>query len=465
MKKGISILLMFFLFVGIGIRPLAVEEGGWNQVTNIAGSGRAGAAIATIGDEIFIISGREGTDFNATNSVNIYNVKTDTWRTGTPIPTPTFAPAVAVIGNKIYLFSGRTASTGNILQIYDTANNTWAETMTLDFEAFGAEAAVFGEKIYLLGGIPKAYTHMKNNLYVFDTRTNALTELEPMPTPAAFSSVAFVGDTIYVFGGSATLPGDTTNVTQAYNITSGTWSTNLAPLPEKNGGTTAAVIDNKIYVMGGFPIATATAFLDDVRIYDIATNTWSSGPSLPAGRHTGGAVVLDETIYLVTGYMTPSIYALQVGQPVPASPILSVLLNVGEEVRLSVSHDLTKNEAYTWVSSDPSVATVDHTGAVTAISEGLAYIKASSADLTFEESIPVRVIKNADETRLAVHLNAGEKQMLYLTDDPSMVTWSSMDPTIATISQSGEISAVKRGLCIVQAEFEGTTYQIYIRVN
>ncbi|WP_312353567.1 Ig-like domain-containing protein, partial [Aminipila sp.] len=71
----------------------------------------------------------------------------------------------------------------------------------------------------------------------------------------------------------------------------------------------------------------------------------------------------------------------------------------------------------------------------------------------------------ADELRLAVHLKAGEKAKLYLTDDPSKVTWSSMDESTVTVSADGQVTGVKKGLAIVQAELDGQTYQIYVRVN
>ncbi|MHC1722984.1 MAG: Ig-like domain-containing protein [Aminipila sp.] len=145
---------------------------------------------------------------------------------------------------------------------------------------------------------------------------------------------------------------------------------------------------------------------------------------------------------------------------------LSVLLNEGETVQLSTSYDLDNNKNFTWSSTNNAVATVDANGKVTAVAEGTTDIYAQNADGTFKEYIPVKVVKGiADELRLAVHLKAGEKAKLYLTDDASKVTWSSMDNTIATISTDGQITGVKKGLAIVQATLDGKTYQIYVRVN
>lgn len=151
--------------------------------------------------------------------------------------------------------------------------------------------------------------------------------------------------------------------------------------------------------------------------------------------------------------------------PEVPSAKLSVLLNEGENVQLSISYNLANNTNYIWTSTNEAVATVDSNGKVTAIAEGTADIYAQNADGTFKEYIPVKVTALADELRLAVHLKAGEKAKLYLSDDASKVTWSSMDNSIATISTDGQITGVKKGLAIVQATLDGQTYQIYVRVN
>lgn len=151
--------------------------------------------------------------------------------------------------------------------------------------------------------------------------------------------------------------------------------------------------------------------------------------------------------------------------PQANSLLLSVLLNTGETVQLSTSFNLDNNSNYIWSSTNESVATVDSKGKVTAISEGTANIYAKSQDGTFMEYIPVKVVKNADKLRLAVHLKQSEKTHLYLTDNASNITWKSLDNTIVTISAEGEVTGVNKGLAIVQAILDGKTYQIYVRVE
>lgn len=144
---------------------------------------------------------------------------------------------------------------------------------------------------------------------------------------------------------------------------------------------------------------------------------------------------------------------------------LSVLLETNEQTQLSLSQDLALNAEYIWSSEDATVATVDTNGLVTAVGEGVAKIYAESQDGTFKEYISVRVSeKIADELRIALDLNVGKSARLYLSDNEDIV-WTSMDPSVATVDETGKVTAVKKGLAIIQAEDNGETYQIYVRAR
>ncbi len=54
----------------------------------------------------------------------------------------------------------------------------------------------------------------------------------------------------------------------------------------------------KIYVIGG---RTGVEFLATVEVYDPATDTWSTGPSLPAACESPGIGVLGDEIYVAGG--------------------------------------------------------------------------------------------------------------------------------------------------------------------
>ena len=79
-----------------------------------------------------------------------------------------------------------------------------------------------------------------------------------------------------------------------YDIATNTWSTG-APLPAAQTGTNVA-FDNKIYNFGGSPGPQTTT-----TIYDIATNTWSAGAAMPVATYYGRAVTVGGFAYYVGG--------------------------------------------------------------------------------------------------------------------------------------------------------------------
>jgi N-acetylneuraminic acid mutarotase len=75
------------------------------------------------------------------------------------------------------------------------------------------------------------------------------------------------------------------------------WST----LPPVLGGaiqeTAVVALDGKVYVIGGFNAS--IGIVSSVRIYDVASCTWSDGPPLPREIHHVNAAVADGTLYVV----------------------------------------------------------------------------------------------------------------------------------------------------------------------
>ncbi len=74
------------------------------------------------------------------------------------------------------------------------------------------------------------------------------------------------------------------------------------PLPEAIQEITGAVHEGRLWIAGGFDAATAVTRA--VRIFDPATETWSSGPELPAPRHHAMMVSTGAELFLFGGMAT-----------------------------------------------------------------------------------------------------------------------------------------------------------------
>ena len=68
------------------------------------------------------------------------------------------------------------------------------------------------------------------------------------------------------------------------------------------GGAGSGIVDGKLYVAGGRDIDNTN--YDTLYIYDIATDTWTQGPSMPQGENVPGSAVADGKFWLF-GYGTP----------------------------------------------------------------------------------------------------------------------------------------------------------------
>ena len=144
--------------------------------------------------------------------------------------------------------------------------------------------------------------------------------MAPLPQTLFGGGAASDGTYVYVFGGYhfPAAPGSTLNTVYRYNIATDTWATlsTSAPMPQAALMPSAVFYPptNKIYVFGGSTRTPDPVVVYDVtRIYDIATNTWSMGPTMPATRQqmASGYNPANGKIYLQGGFQTSTIDSVQ----------------------------------------------------------------------------------------------------------------------------------------------------------
>jgi N-acetylneuraminic acid mutarotase len=134
---------------------------------------------------------------------------------------------------------------------------------------------------------------------VADAGENEWTRMAPMPTERGGIGVAVVNGKIYAIGG---VNNDTQlAVNEEYDPTTDTWKTR-APMPTPRSGFAIAVHQSKIYVIGG-TVGTGSnvAFTGATEVYDPATDKWETKLSMPTPRSDLGANVVNGTIYLIGG--------------------------------------------------------------------------------------------------------------------------------------------------------------------
>ena len=138
--------------------------------------------------------------------------------------------------------------------------------------------------------------------------------LTSMPTKRSGLTSAVVDGKIYCIGGYDDIY--YLNTVEVYDPETNSWETKTS-MPTKRSGLTSAVVDGKIYCIGG---TTTSYTLSTVEMYDPETNSWETKTPMPNIRSGLTSVVVDGKIYCIGGVIGSSYYnSVEVYDPVTNS--------------------------------------------------------------------------------------------------------------------------------------------------
>ena len=120
--------------------------------------------------------------------------------------------------------------------------------------------------------------------------------MKPMPTERGGFGLAVVNGKIYAIGGlnRNNFPLSTTEM---YNPQTNEWTTK-APMPTPRSGFAVTVYQDRIYVIGG---TVGNGFVGNNEVYDPVSNTWETKTSMPTPRADLSATIVNDKIYLIGG--------------------------------------------------------------------------------------------------------------------------------------------------------------------
>lgn len=122
-----------------------------------------------------------------------------------------------------------------------------------------------------------------------------------------------------------------------------------------------------------------------------------------------------------------------------------------------VQPENTLDKSVSWRSSNEAIATVDANGNVTAVSVGKTLITAETSNgLTATCDVTVYDHTTGVTMNETAEINIGEQLQLTahtlpLETSDGLVTWSSSNKDIATVTEDGIITGIKQGSCIITA--------------
>ncbi|MEW9195969.1 Kelch repeat-containing protein [Bacillus velezensis] len=284
------------------------ESNVWSNKNNMPIAVTSGSAVA-VGEKIYIIGGTNAKSGNTKvvylKTVLVYNTQNDTWEKEPDIPSerPSFT-SVAAVGKHIYVMGGAYENLSKIF-CYDTESKIWSQKRDLPVPIGGATAQTFNGKIYIIGGansilMPPKTTY--DSIYEYDPETDIWLEKNKLLTGVQYTTSALLDGKIYILGGGSSSK-EVTSKVQVYNPKDNS-VTELKGFTNKRMAASAASIGSKLYIIGGQSVYDSisrqkTGLLNSVEMFDTSKQT-DVNPDKPEDpKSNGDRAIL--TITMTTG--------------------------------------------------------------------------------------------------------------------------------------------------------------------
>ncbi|NDO20467.1 hypothetical protein FMM68_12495, partial [Lachnospiraceae bacterium MD329] len=225
----------------------------------------------------------------------IYDVKNDSWSTSSAIEKTTYINNFELYNKKIYNI-GRSGE----VSIYDIEADSWATGSKAANLEHVIQIVLHNDKIYAFDGL------MYDSVAVYDIETDTWSQIASMnQTYANLSPIISYNNKLYIIGGTIltdTFSSNTTNEVCIYDIETDTW-TQGASMPNDRCDATPVLMGQKIYVAGGYKIADGKAKTDlsTFEVYDIDLDTWTIEGNMPNARSGYSAIQYGDDIYYIGG--------------------------------------------------------------------------------------------------------------------------------------------------------------------
>lgn len=235
--------------------------------------------------------------YDAVNTFEAYNPKTDTWIALAPTPEARNHSMMTAYKDRIYVFGGYAGEwkVYSNAWMYDTVSDKWTILDPMPAPRTSGGAVTIGDYIYLVGGIT-SQAHVIVPNWRYDPETNSWEEIAPLLQPREHVDAVALNGLVYVLAGRWI---GSLNTVEIYDPAKDQWTEGI-PMKNERGGFGATVMNGKIYVAGGELIEDGKT-VKSVEVFDPTAQAWSSLPDLPGGLHGVPLVGFENTLYIIGG--------------------------------------------------------------------------------------------------------------------------------------------------------------------
>jgi hypothetical protein len=224
------------------------------------------------------------------------------WHTEAELPRALAELEAATLGRRVYVFGGQTAHGRSVrtMSSYSPGAARHAAEPELPRRLDHTASAVRDGRLYVTGGYTDG--NPKAGLWRYSPNARRWTQLPSMRTPRAGHGAAIIGQRLYVVGGGPrTFPDESVaphRMLEIYDFAKRHWYAG-PDMPTGRHHVAATAHEGKLYVIGG---RTPGDFsVDTVERYDPARQRWERLPGVPLGVGDAKAVSVGDRIVLTGG--------------------------------------------------------------------------------------------------------------------------------------------------------------------
>lgn len=301
--------------------PVFKMESVWMSSVYPFSKARLEFGDAVFGDAIYVVGGIDD-EMRVLDTIDCYYPLSGEVVNLAKLPSAIHHPAVAIVGNTIYIAGGfkisGDPSDKDFKRHLTESSDFWSFTVPGGPlvaksplpEAKAAFSLVHHDGfLYAIGGQNGKFGNCKT-VHKYDLVNNAWYEVSELVYPRNHLTAFSNGSHIYAVGGRYYENIDAPrirdivvrnyNTVEVYEASLNSWRLLDARMPEGKSGHAGVIVDNRFIIIYGGEVFAES--LSGTYIFDTDSYTWVTGPTLNVARHGfGHGVVVDGKIYAVGG--------------------------------------------------------------------------------------------------------------------------------------------------------------------
>jgi N-acetylneuraminic acid mutarotase len=230
------------------------------------------------------------------------------WDLAVALPEARQESGAVALGNLIYLIDGYGADTvpSTLVQVYDTVGKQWKQASPAPEALHHLGVAAVDGKIYVVGGFAKSFRERApvDSAWQYDPAADRWERRAPLPTPRGALAVAVIEGKLYAMGGERFSAAGSKEKYEpvadvaVYDPKSDKWEV-LLPMRQKRDHLVAGAINGRIYAASGRERPNYR--LRNTEEYNPETRAWRDRAPMPSGRSGGAGAVLNNRLYVFGG--------------------------------------------------------------------------------------------------------------------------------------------------------------------